>query len=200
MSTETWNHNIHYHGLVLRSAPLGCRCALDVGCGTGLLARKLARRCDEVVAIDFDRQTLARARAANNSEARITFVEGDVMTHRFSDDSFDLITVVATLHNLPLRPALARFRNLLRSGGILAVIGLYREQTLADYGFALAVAVPANWILRWLNRHRHADVGAPLKDPRETLREIRNAFDSQLPGGAFQRRVLFRYSFVWRKP
>ena len=34
----------------------------------------------------------------------------------------------------------------------------------------------------------------------ETLREIREACDATLPGGVFQRRLFFRYSFVWRKP
>lgn len=79
-------------------------------------AAACARR-DEVVALDIDRDALAHARAASGSDSRITFVEGDVMTHPFADCSFDLITAVATLHHLPLRPALARFRDLLKPGG-----------------------------------------------------------------------------------
>src|ERR1035438_1423379 len=39
MRTGPWNHNIHYHDVVLRSVPPRCRRALDVGCGQGLLAR-----------------------------------------------------------------------------------------------------------------------------------------------------------------
>lgn len=119
------------------------------------------------------------------------------MTHPFAADSFDLITAVATLHHLPLRPALARFRNLLNSGGVLAIIGLYRAQTLGDYALA-ASAFPLSWILRALRGH--TDVGAPVQNPSETLREIRSACDALLPGAMLRRHLLFRYSLVWRKP
>ena len=131
------------------------------------------------------------------SEMRITFVEADVMTHPFSGDSFDLITAVATLHHLPLRPALARFRNLLRPGGVLAIIGLCRAESLWDYGFA-AFAFPASWILRALRGH--ADVGAPVQNPRETLSDIRSVCDTLLPGAVLRRHLLFRYSLIWSKP
>ena len=192
-----WNHNIHYHDVILRSIPPNCQSALDVGCGHGFFARQLARHCERVTAIDVDHETLLRGRAAGNSEGRITFVEGDVMTHPFCDDSFDLISVVATLHHLPLSTALGRLRNLLKSGGVLGVIGLYRAQTVQDYAYA-AAGKPVSWILR---QFRYcADVRAPLQEPTETLGKIRASCDELLPGNKFRRHLLFRYSVVWRKP
>ena len=122
-SRDGWNRNIHYHDLILQSIPPGCQRALDVGCGRGILTSALASRCDEVVGIDRDHDALTWARATGNPRA--IFIEGDVMTHPFEPDSFDLITAVAVLHHLPLRPALRRFRNLLRGGGLLAIIGLH---------------------------------------------------------------------------
>ena len=195
--SATWNHNIQYHDLVLRAVPTGCRRALDVGCGQGFLARELAHRCQELVAIDNNRDVLSQAKAGGGSEPRIAFVEGDVMNHQFPDSSFDFIAAVATLHHLPLRPALARFRSLLRPGGVLAVIGLYRGETLNDLA-AAAVAFPVSWILRCLRGY--ADVGAPVQNPTESLREIRIACDDLLPGAAIRRHLLFRYSLVWHKP
>jgi SAM-dependent methyltransferase len=195
MNASAWNHNIHYHDLVLRSVPPGCRRALDVGCGQ-LLARHLATHCQEVIGIDVDPDTLSCARSVSGAETRITFIDGDVMTHAF-DDSFDLVTAVAVLHHLPLRPALARFQNLLRSGGILSIIRLYRGSAPSDYALA-AVAVPANWALRC--RYCYTEVGAPVQDPRETLHEIRTACDVMLPGAVIRRRLLFRYSLNWCKP
>ena len=197
MPRPPWNHNIHYHPVVLRSVPPGCRLALDVGCGEGLLARKLAPDCDQVIALDIDPETVARASAGNQPGSRITFVESDVMKYPLADNSFDLITAVAVLHHLQLRPALARFRSLLRSGGVLAVVGLYRSQTLADYTVA-AAAFPVSWMLR-CSRH-YQEVGAPLQEPKETLDEIRSASQEMLPGAVFRRRLLFRYSLIWRKP
>ncbi|OSY35896.1 hypothetical protein [Pseudonocardia autotrophica] len=43
---DRWNHNIHYHRLVLNAVPEGSHTALDVGTGTGtgLLAADLRRR------------------------------------------------------------------------------------------------------------------------------------------------------------
>jgi SAM-dependent methyltransferase len=214
-----WNHNIHYHDLVLRWAGPGCRRALDVGCGQGLLARKLAERCPEVIAIDTDRDVISKARddcsdpavpqrqlvtlkpvVTQKIDARIgsiRFIHGDVMTHPFSEDSFDLISAVATLHHLELRPALVRFRNLLRPGGVLVVIGLYRGETLVDLAFS-ATAFPVSWILR--SRRGCADVGAPVQNPKETLREIRKESAIVLPGAFLRRRLLFRYSLLWHKP
>jgi SAM-dependent methyltransferase len=145
----------------------------------------------------MDRAAISQARAGCGEEGRVRFVEGDVMTYPFPDDDFDLIAAVATLHHLQLRPALARFRKLLRPGGVLAVIGLYRGETLADRAFA-ATAFPVSWGLRLIRGY--AEVGAPVQDPTETLREIRSACNVLLPGASLKRQLLFRYSLRWRKP
>jgi len=185
--TRQWNHNIHYHDLVLRSVVPGCRLALDVGCGQGLLAKRLAQHCQEIIAIDMDRDAISAARVGNGPEARIRFVEGDVMIYPFADDSFDLITAVASMHHLPLRPALLRFQKLLRPGGVLAIIGLYRAATLSDYAFA-ATAFPVSWMFRLLRGH--AEVGAPVQNPSEMLRELRSACEILLPGASLRRLVV----------
>ena len=197
MPRQPWNRNIHYHGVVLDAIPAGCRRALDAGCGQGFLTRELAPRCGEVVAIDADRDTLALARASADQAARITFVEGDVMTHPFVPGSFDFVAAVAMLHHVPLEPGLARFLDLLSPGGVLAIVGLHPLHTPLDYALA-AVAIPSSLALR--ARHGWAAVGAPIKEPVETLREIHRACGVRLPGAVFRRHLLFRYSIVWRKP
>jgi SAM-dependent methyltransferase len=191
-----WNRNIHYHHLVLDAVPPRCVRALDVGCGDGLLASELAGRCREVFAVDVDAPTLARAKAAY-PRPNLSFVEGDVMECGFANGNFDFIASIATLHHLPLVPALERFAQLLRPGGLLAVVGLYRLRTLEDLARA-PVALPVSWWLR-LTRN-YEEVAAPIRDPDETLEEIRNAAARILPGAAITRQLLFRYSLVWRKP
>ena len=89
-----------------------------------------------------------------------------------------------------------RLRNLLRSGGVLAVVGLYRASTPMDYVFA-AAALPISRAIRLFRGEEK--VGAPLRDPTETLAEIRRECDAVMPGGVFRRRLFFRYTFVWRK-
>jgi 2-polyprenyl-3-methyl-5-hydroxy-6-metoxy-1,4-benzoquinol methylase len=195
MNRVPWNHNVHYHEFLLKTVPENCDRALDVGCGQGLLARRLAPRCGDLVAIDIDQDALNRAVSADSPNTHATYVRGDVMTHRFPQTSFDLITAVATLHHLPLKPALMRFKDLLRPSGVLVVIGLYRNSTLTDYAFA-AAALPTSKLLRlWRGE---AAVGAPVKDPEETLEEIRAACNEVLPGATIQRHLFFRYSLIWR--
>ena len=194
MSNDAWSHNIQYHPLVLRAVPHDCARALDVGCGRGLLASKLAERCREVIAIDIDRETLANAVSPSPA---LRFLVGDVMTYPFAGGSFDLITAVASLHHLPLAPALTRLSYLLKSRGILAVIGLYKIQSPADYATS-ALAMPISWIQR--RARPIAETGAPLRGPSTTLRTIRAACQEILPGAILRRRLFFRYSLLWRKP
>ena len=198
-----WNHNIHYHELVMSAISPRCRRALDVGCGRGELAQKLARQADEVFAIDVDRECLAFAKAVPGGEANITFVQGSVLEHPLPEGSFDLVVAMASLHHLPLREALERFRKLLRPGGILIVVGLYRAVTHIDHAID-AIALPISWAIRSLKGTQKVGAPAlgapPLKDPAETLRDIRTECESSLPGGVLRRRLFFRYSFIWQKP
>ena len=191
---EGWNRNIHYHDVVLNAVPEGCRRALDVGCGAGQLASRLAERCEHVVAIDADAPTLARARTAHQ-KPNLGFVVGDVMTHDF-DGPFDFVALIATLHHLPLEPALERFKRLLRPGGTLALVGLYRLSTFADFAWAHAGLIASTWH-RTISRSEPVD--APIRDPNETLAEVRAAALKVLPGVVVTRLLLFRYSLLWRK-
>ena len=58
-----WNHNEHFHGWILRNLPARRRAAVDVGCGTGMLAGKLAGRFARVTGIDADAGMAAAASA-----------------------------------------------------------------------------------------------------------------------------------------
>lgn len=190
-----WNRNIDYHDAVLATVPPDCRRALDVGCGDGLLASELADCCGEVVGIDVDAPTLARARA-KHGRPNLTFVEADVMNCPFDPASFDFISTIATLHHLPLEPALERLKQLLRPGGVLSVVGLYQLRTLTDFSYACA-AIPVSWWLR-LTRN-YEEVAAPIRDPDETLADVEGCAKTILPGCVVTRQLLFRYSLLWRK-
>jgi 2-polyprenyl-3-methyl-5-hydroxy-6-metoxy-1,4-benzoquinol methylase len=193
----SWNHNSHYHGFVLSALPPVCLRALDVGCGRGALARRLAVYCEEVVGIDTDSGCIAHAMASVDVQRNLTFINGDVLAHPLQRNSFDFLVAVAALHHLPLRTALQRFSDLLRPGGVLAIVGLYRSATPTDYVVS-ATALPISCAIRWLQGEE--EVGAPIRDPTETLRTIRREAASVLPGSVLRRQFFFRYTIVWRKP
>ncbi|MGX9225665.1 methyltransferase domain-containing protein [Streptomyces albus] len=50
--TPYWNTNVARHRDVLAAVPRGCGDALDVGCGDGLLARKLTAAARRVTGVD----------------------------------------------------------------------------------------------------------------------------------------------------
>ena len=58
-----WNINIHYDALLDYKVPAGARRVLDVGCGDGFLAARLARRIPDVTAVELDAPVLQRARS-----------------------------------------------------------------------------------------------------------------------------------------
>lgn len=189
-----WNHNLHYHQWVLDVAPSGSTRALDVGCGEGILARQLRLRIPDVTGIDLDEPSLELARA---HPADVSYVHGDVLAHDFEPASFDLIVSIATLHHMDARVALDRMRELLRPGGVLAVVGLARLASPADLAVAVA-GVVANRVA--MARRGYWEHSAPVVwPPPETYRNMRR-IASTLPGAQFRRRLYFRYSLLWRRP
>lgn len=109
---------------------------LDIGCGTGSLAVRLAAAKPAAVVhgIDPDRQVLQRARAkAAKSGARIEFHEG-FLTGEFlgGKKSFDVVTSSLVFHQVPLagkRDLLSMMRRALRPAGRLVIADYGLQQT-----------------------------------------------------------------------
>jgi 2-polyprenyl-3-methyl-5-hydroxy-6-metoxy-1,4-benzoquinol methylase len=199
VTVDSWNHNIHYHALVLGALPPACNSVLDVGCGEGELALELTRRARRVVALDRDRPTVERARAEAAAAAdNIEYVVGDFLTHPFTPGSFDAITSVAALHHMDTATALRRMRDLLRPGGTLVVVGLARSRSPSDLAYAVVGAI-ATRLHRLTKTHR--ETSAPkIWPPPDTFRQTRRTAARVLPGVRYRRHVLWRYSLVWTKP
>ena len=58
--------------------------------------------------------------------------------------------------------------------------------------------VPVNLFYRAI--YREGESGAPVMDPQMTWREVRIEAARLLPGTRYRRRLLWRYSLLWRKP
>lgn len=115
---------------------------LDVGCGTGRLARWIASivgPAGNVVGIDPlpERITLARANAAG-----ITFEVGQAEDlGAFADESFDAVVMSAVFHWVTDQPkALAEVRRVLKTGGRVGITTLPRE--LRGAGTVATVLMP----------------------------------------------------------
>ncbi|MDA3647766.1 class I SAM-dependent methyltransferase [Saccharopolyspora indica] len=195
-----WDHNAHYHSWLLRKLPQRSARALDVGCGTGAFARELAERAEHVDAVDVSPEMIERASGAPASNVR--WLCGDLLDLSLDASGYDAVTAISSLHHMPLRPALRRLAELVRPGGTLAVVGHYRKQTPTDFALD-AVTLPANAAVGAYKAARGRagkphDEGMPVKDPANTLLEIRTAAAEILPGAVVHRRLFWRYTLLWR--
>ncbi len=86
---------------VARLLPYGGS-ALDVGAGTGLVSRLVARQLDSVVSFDVSGRMLSVGLAEAGPEAldRLVGVRGSASSLPFPDASFDLVTSQALLHHV----------------------------------------------------------------------------------------------------
>lgn len=95
---------------------------LDLGTGTGLIARRLAKQGAKVAGIDIAPGQLAQARRAAEAEGlAIDFREAPAEEPPFPDGSFDAVTANQCWLYFDKARLLPRLRRLLAPGGLIAV-------------------------------------------------------------------------------
>jgi 2-polyprenyl-3-methyl-5-hydroxy-6-metoxy-1,4-benzoquinol methylase len=193
--TDYWNHNTAYHPWLVDIAAQHRGHVLDVGCGDGLLAQRIAPVSRSVTAIDADAAAIERATERLAAHQRVTVSPAAFETYDAGQGRFDLITFVASLHHMDLRAALQKARDLLTPTGEIAVVGLSANKTVRDWLWA-AACVPAVRIASW--RHTETrDIGVVVTDPREGLDDIRRTVADVLPGATVRRALYYRYLLRW---
>ncbi|NJQ05012.1 class I SAM-dependent methyltransferase [Streptomyces lonarensis] len=248
-----FDHNDHYHPLLLRRIPQGPGRALDVGCGSGRFALRLAAHGLTVEALDPSAAMIEAARARPAAPRRpdpaptapraplpahappppaepprvpltregahlpaalaagpppVTpppvFRVGDITREPLRPGQYDVVTALASLHHVPFGPTLARLRGALAPGGVLVVLGCFRETVGTDLLWN-AAAVPYNALARAGTRFREGGRPAapptpPVAEPTASLPEVRRAVRRELPGAELRRLLLWRYLLVYRAP
>ena len=200
MAGDYWNHNVAFHRRIVRDAALRGGNALDVGCGDGLLLAHLATVCRCVVGLDPDVQVVARARRRLEQNPQAEVLLDDVMDPDLPKriGTFETVSCVATLHHLPLEPALARLSELVAPGGRLIVVGLAANGSLWDWVLSALAVLPLR-VVGTLRRET-PDIGVVTRPPRQTLAEIRAAASRILPEARIRRRFYYRYTLIWDRP
>jgi SAM-dependent methyltransferase len=206
-----WSHNDHYHRLLLEQVPAGATRALDVGCGTGRFARALASRVGHVDAIDRSHETLALARERSHGITNISYVDADLFEFHGDPRGYDFISLIAVIHHMDFARAGARLKELLAPGGVLAVLGIAREDTLPEYARSgatfLANAAVGGWLALRRVTGRPVPIGtgagaapeAPVMDPSMTFREARATSAELFPGSRYRRLFWWRYLLTFRR-
>ncbi|MFG3583462.1 class I SAM-dependent methyltransferase [Streptomyces sp. NPDC047990] len=195
-----FDHNDHYHRLLLRKLPRHGRTALDVGCGTGRFARRLAARGYEVDAVDPSAKMIAAAERIGGGPR---FRRADAASATLPRARYDVVTCLASLHHMPFR-TVTRFRDALAPGGVLLVLGCYAGHTWWDLA-----AVPANAVARAGaaagDRLRRSGppvagppvAGAPVRAPEMSLTAVRAEAARLLPGARVRQLLYWRYLLTY---
>jgi SAM-dependent methyltransferase len=110
--------------------PPGCQVAVDLGAGTGLLTRALARKVPRVVAVEPDERMAAvlRARAAETGLSGIEVLRGTGEAIPLPDASADGVFVSSAWHWMDPDRAPREVARVLRDGGRLGVIWTSRDR------------------------------------------------------------------------
>lgn len=206
LADEKWNHNAHYHKLLLNYIPERCRIILEIGCGTGRFSRLLASRAEKVLAVDLSPQMIRLAKERSKLYPNIDFIEGDAATFHLPNNQFDCIATLTTMHHLPIESILEKIKKALKPGGVFVCLDLYQRANLTDWIFDGA-AYPASLILTWLKtgkpkpprevREAYAEHGKT--DTYPVLPDIKRICARILPCAKVSRHLFWRYSIIWKK-
>jgi SAM-dependent methyltransferase len=153
---------------------------LDVGCGSGVVTREIARRVGPsgcAVGVDPSPALLAIARDLAAVEAlggRVELHEGSALALPFADGAFDVaIAVTALSHTLGAEGAIPEMARVVRPGGRMGVFDLDTDMTSITHPDRtltrriIAAASDANAVDGWLSRR------LPLLFVRAGLQHVR---------------------------
>ena len=196
MKTNYWNHNSAYYPWVLEKTR-GCQRVLDVGCGNGELALMLALDGHSVTGIDPSDECIAEARARTNSE-KVRFDCASLESFE-AKEPFDAIVFVASIHHMDMEKAIARAKELLSPGGVIAIVGLASPSSALDHAIELLRVIPS-WISSKMHHMRSSeDLGIPTSYVMPTMAQVREVASRLLPGAAIRHGLHWRYLLTWRK-
>jgi len=164
-------HRSWKNRLVCMSKSGPSQLALDVCCGTGDIAQRLARAGAKVTALDFSAEMLAVARTRNTQQAETAstpeYIQGDAMKLPFPDSSFDVVTVGYGLRNLSnWETGVAEMLRVAKPGGRVLVLDFGKPDNAlwrALYFTYLRICVPVLGLVFCRNAAAYAYILESLK-------------------------------------
>jgi 2-polyprenyl-3-methyl-5-hydroxy-6-metoxy-1,4-benzoquinol methylase len=192
---------------LLRNLPSSRAAVLEIGCGAGNLARRLAATFQRTVAIDFSAEMIRLAESRTPEETPIEYVCADMFELlRRTSDPFDCVVSSCVLHHVDLEAALAAMAATVKPGGRLLVLDVTRRRGLLQFPVRvlawlvsrvrMAITfrghIPRKLQEAWLEHGSH--------ETYLTSAEARRIATAVLPGAEVRDHLLWRYSIRWDKP
>jgi len=151
---KKWNAEHEAIEELLKCVPIDST-VLDVPIGTGRLLPYLKMRDFDISGVDISQDMLTQAKAAARSIGlAVQFVQADVRSIPFEDDSFDLVVCIRFLNLVDERGLEIVLSELARLSHHRLLIGIRYISSLSDFrvtprDFARLLARPV-WIARWV--------------------------------------------------
>ncbi|MCR5168041.1 MAG: class I SAM-dependent methyltransferase [Oscillospiraceae bacterium] len=95
---------------------------LECACGTGIITKALAAKCKRIVATDFSKKMLCKARKNLHDCKIIKFRYADITDLRFKNGVFDVVVAANVIHLLDEpEKAISELRRVVKRGGIILI-------------------------------------------------------------------------------
>jgi ubiquinone/menaquinone biosynthesis C-methylase UbiE len=110
---------------------------LEIGCGTGLFTKEIAKTDNVIIAIDISNDLLEQAKSAVPND-NVEFMIQNAYQTTFQDDEFDYVVGSSVLHHLDVEAALLEFHRILKPGGKI----MFTEPNMMNPQIAIQKNIP----------------------------------------------------------
>ena len=108
---------------------------LDVGCGTGRPADRLAHYCKQLVGIDNNKDMLHIAREVLEHETKVRLLEMDALAMEFGDNEFDFVystyNLIGSINEKEL--LIEEMKRVAKKEGVVAVFSWKQDNTTTTF-------------------------------------------------------------------
>ena len=142
----------------------GVSTILDIGCGTGVFARRVAGVLEHcrISGLDLSSEMIRVAQEKATHPERMQFTEGDSEKLSFDDSSFDCVSCSNSFHHYPHPDrVLAEFHRVLVPGGHVMIVDGDRDEA---YGFVVFQGIVRLYEGRSVHHHKRTEFQGLLGD------------------------------------
>lgn len=107
------------------------RNVLDLGCGTGISARQLAKLGCSVIGLDPSKNMIIEA--LEHKTPNVSYAVGGAEGIPFDQDSFDAVTCFSSFHWFCNKTAIEQIRRVLRRSGHLILVNKHERSDLRNH-------------------------------------------------------------------
>ena len=142
---------------------------LEIGCGTGRIAKKIIKQCKKYVGIDISSKTVDVARNHFKDFNNASFINEDFLKYKDTEKYDVIFSTLTFMHIKDKEKALINVFNLLKNNGIFVLSVDKNQQNFIDTGYSRIEVYPDNptYICKTLTT---------LRFIKSKIKEIDNAY------------------------